>query len=117
MAWTIKYKTPVKTVKQGDQEYKVTREEYAARYNATIPEEPEIPEEGQHLWDWFWVLSERRQKGFDSANPITFSEIKAWVDVTGVIVLPEEVEVLIIMDTAYLKAISQEQDARRQETK
>ena len=113
----IKYRTPCKKVKEGKNEYEITREEYAARYNATVPEEPELPEVAEHIWWWFWQLNQRRQKGFDSPNPLSFSEVMAWVNLTNTYILPEEIEAIMAMDSAYLEAVQEEQKVKREDDK
>ena len=100
-------------MKDGKHEYEITREEYAKRYNATVPEEPEVPEQVDHVWSWFWQLSEKRQRGFDSPNPISYSDVESWARLTNNYILPEEVEAIMALDSAYLTAINEEQKAKR----
>lgn len=60
------------------------------------------------MWDWFWALSARRRSGPES---ITFGEIDAWQRLTGTPIRPEEVEMLLQMDNAFLAEVRSEQDA------
>lgn len=72
----------------------------------TVPE-IEIPDGAEHLVDWFWTLSATRQQGFNGPLPVGFSEIQAWINLTGEIVTREEVEILRLMDAAYLAGIEE----------
>jgi len=61
----------------------------------------EIPDAGQYLWDWFWDIDRDR---IDN-NPL---DIKAWAELTGTVIRPDEVEILRQMDHAYRPAMSAE---------
>lgn len=63
---------------------------------------------GEHVWAWFWELNTRRQPGFDTISPMTFTEIKNWIELTGKNVEPIEIQWLIEMDNAWLNQIAQE---------
>jgi len=76
-----------------------------------------LPEVAQHIWYWFWQLNDRRQRGFDSPNPISYSDLKAWASLTNTYILPEEVEAIMAMDSAYLSAVHAEQKAKRESNK
>jgi hypothetical protein len=43
---------------------------------------PAIPAAGELVWEWFMDLDAGRQSGMQ-ANPISWSEIKAWQELTG----------------------------------
>lgn len=77
-------------------------------------QEPEVPEEGEHLWEWFWHLSGRRMQGMDGPLALTYPEIRAWSEMTGEIVLREEVAVILSMDDGYLGALEKERAAQRE---
>ena len=62
-----------------------------------------IPFEGEHLWSWFWDLSKRRGSGF-GASFISYTEIKSWLEVTGLTVYPWEIDIITQMDAAYMEA-------------
>lgn len=68
----------------------------------------EVPPLGQHVWEWFWTLSNRRRTGPEA---LSFAEIGEWQRLTGTAVLPEEVEMLMQMDDAYLAEVRKEQEA------
>jgi hypothetical protein len=93
----------------------VTRAEFNESFGVPVPDDPVVSLE--HVWSWFWHLSNRRQPGFDSQAPITYSEIKNWTLLTRTVVTPSEVELLIAMDDAYLEQISIERKARHERDK
>jgi hypothetical protein len=62
----------------------------------------ECPKELEHVWSWFLELcSGRANTGFGPA-PISFSEVKAWSEMTGVTPTPWEVTLLKRLDSFYL---------------
>ena len=64
-----------------------------------------IPFEAEHLWNWFWQLSNARgSSGFGGASPLCFTEIRAWIEVTGLTVRPWEIDAIRAMDGAYMQA-------------
>lgn len=76
-------------------------------------QEPEIPDEGEHVWLWFWSLNHRRQHGMNGPQPLTYAEIASWSRMTGEILLREELAILTDMDDAYLSALAEEREAQR----
>jgi hypothetical protein len=75
----------------------------------------EIPIEGEHIWNWFWQLSNRRPQGF-GVSPITFGEIKSWLEVRKPLIHDFEIEILTKMDEAFLRG-RQESQKEKKETK
>lgn len=61
-----------------------------------------MPTEGMHLWLWFWRLSARRQRGEGGPQALTYAEVDSWSRLTCTKVGPEEVDILMDMDQAYL---------------
>ena len=76
------------------------------------PPQPEIPISAEHVWHWWWELNARRQPGFETLAPITYSEIHSWILLTAKMISSEEIDWLIEMDNAWLSAISQERKDR-----
>ena len=72
---------------------------------------------GEHVWKWWWELNARRPPGFDNLAPISYSELRSWILLTGKYVAPEEIRWLIQMDNAWLSAIAEERNARREREK
>lgn len=60
-----------------------------------------------HVWAWFLSLSERRQRGLDGPCPIGWAEIEAWRSLTRTLTTPEEIDMLLAMDSAWLEAMAE----------
>ncbi len=55
-----------------------------------------------HVWSAFIALSNSRTAGFSGPNPITYSEIKAWKELTDTPISSREVEVIKSVDVVYM---------------
>jgi hypothetical protein len=61
------------------------------------------------VWEWFWELSARRHSG---PEPLTWLEIDAWVRRGAPFPpLPEELQMLVAMDNAFLAEVQGERRA------
>lgn len=58
---------------------------------------------------WFWELSAARSYGFSGPNPISFSEIADWAELTGNLIRRDEISIIRKMDVAFIEANSAEQ--------
>jgi hypothetical protein len=97
----------------------VTRAEYNESFGVETPEAPDLPDAGSHIWEWWRQLDSRRVTYSEVAAPLTYSEIYYWSTLTRTQISPSEIDVLIIMDDTYLKAVAderKEQRARAKET-
>lgn len=95
----------------------VTRKEYNEQAGAVTPEQPAVPECATHVWTWWWELNSRRPPGFEAVAPLSYTEIRAWILLTGRHVAYEELEWLIQMDNAWLNTIAEERHAKREREK
>ncbi|MBN7804911.1 hypothetical protein JZX86_05970 [Agrobacterium rosae] len=93
----------------------LSRREFNERFGRDDenPDQPEISDEGQHLWAWFWHLHARRLQGMNGPQPITYADIDIWSRMTGEAVLREEVAILIRMDDGYRIALAEEMEVHR----
>ena len=66
----------------------------------------DAPDAVAHVWEWFWDLSARRKSGPEA---LTYAEIGEWQRLTGTAIRPEEVEMLMKMDDAFLADVREEQ--------
>lgn len=89
------------------------RELYDRFGKSDLVREADPPEEGAHIWEWFWHLSSRRQQGFNGPQPMTYAEISAWSAGTGERLLREELAILIRMDARYLSALVDQREEQR----
>ena len=60
----------------------------------------------QSVWDSFLALNDSRTIGQASANPITYGEIKDFVDLTNTVLSPRDVVVIKELDKIYLKVMN-----------
>ena len=67
-------------------------------------EGPPFPQALVHVWSAFIDLSQCRSVGFSSPNPISYSEIRAYMETTMTPLSPIEVQAVRELDTAYLGA-------------
>lgn len=65
--------------------------------------EKPIPYQLSYLWQHFLSLNTARGSGMNGPLPISFSEIKAWSDLTATPVNPLEVEILKKIDNLYVR--------------
>ncbi|WP_430251683.1 phage tail assembly chaperone [Neorhizobium sp. DAR64860/K0K1] len=63
----------------------------------------QIPAGGDHLWRWFLDLHGARSFGFSGPNPISFVEIRAYLELLRIPAEPHHVEILRALDSAYLE--------------
>lgn len=87
-----------------------TRAERNARFHVPelTPEAPEIPDQVEHVWNWFWEISGQRSSGMADAEPIAWRDISEWSRLTGNSLHPEELRMLIEMDAAFRSALADE---------
>lgn len=85
--------------------------EQVQRSTGQVPDElqdlPELPECAEHVWGWFQQLSGRRTAGM-SVNPITWGDIWAWSQMTGIKPQQWELDALMVIDGAFLASIHEE---------
>ena len=67
-------------------------------------EGPPFPQALVHVWSAFIDLSKCRSSGFSAPNPITYSDIKAYMETTLTPLNPVEVQGIRELDNAYLGA-------------
>lgn len=81
--------------------------EAVAEATGTVParlaDHGEMPQTYAHVWGWFRDLSRRRSAGWAS-NPISWVELRAWSELTGI--QPDRVELALLtdLDDFYLAA-------------
>jgi hypothetical protein len=66
------------------------------------PPTVDVPAELQHVWEWFWDLSEARAPGFSGPGALGYGEIAAWAALTGARPTAREIAALRAMDGAFL---------------
>jgi hypothetical protein len=81
----------------------------------------ETPEEYQslkapdavvHCWHWFIELNRTRASNGFGQNPISYTEIVSWSQLTGVVPEPFEVQAIMALDSAYMSVQAHELSKR-----
>lgn len=67
-------------------------------------EEPEIPEDFEFVWEWFFEISSARSHNGFGWNAISYAEISSWAKVSGIRMEPWLVKCFRAMDQEWLKA-------------
>jgi hypothetical protein len=67
---------------------------------------PLFPELLAHIWSAFHVLNSARTVGFSGPNPITYGDIKAWMELTETPLTAFEVEAIRKLDKVYMRAVN-----------
>jgi hypothetical protein len=65
------------------------------------------------VWEWFFELSAQRKSG---PEHLGFAEIGEWQRLLGRYIRPEEIKMILAMDTAYVSALKKEQQLLRERT-
>ncbi len=63
---------------------------------------PPLPPLAERAWDVFGRLSATRQSGMHGVGPITYGEMAAFQDLSGVLLSPLDVELIREADSAFL---------------
>jgi hypothetical protein len=63
-----------------------------------LDEQPDFPEEFRYIWDWYLEMR--------SGDPLTFTEIKSWSELTHQTLLAWEVDLVRTLDRLYWRTIS-----------
>lgn|GEM_PF-909392 len=87
-----------------------TRRQRNERFEIATPD-VDLPDEGAHVWAWFWDLSARRRAGPEA---LSFSDVGDWQRLLQLDLLPQEVGMLMAMDDKYLAAVREDQAAARE---
>lgn len=88
-----------------DQKRGLTEEQLKAKYSEL--EEVEVPNEVAYLKQHFNALSNTRQEGMSGPGPITFLEMKSYLELTENTLSPWDIETIRFMDVAFLEEIAQ----------
>jgi hypothetical protein len=62
----------------------------------------EFPDPLAHIWSAFCSLNDGRSVGYSSPNPISYQEIKAFMDLTATPLNPIDITAIKELDKAYL---------------
>lgn len=91
----------------------ITRAEYNRAFGVAVPPKPEIDECIRYPWT-MWARLNNRRPPSEYITPLSFSEIDAFRRITNESLTPEEVQMIVAVDDAYVRAIAEERDAMRE---
>jgi hypothetical protein len=69
-------------------------------------EAPPFPLDMEYVWSAFLSLNEGRGAGFSGPLPISYQEIKSWMELTGNILTPFEIDAVKRLDRVYIKVVN-----------
>lgn len=77
----------------------------------------EIPACLEHIWQWFWQLHSTRQSGMNGPLPLSYQEIKAWLELTGQAIYSSEIQIIRQLDNVYLNFSHKKAREKRNKSK
>lgn len=97
-------------------EHGKTRRERNADFGVADKSPPlEIPGAGRHIWDWYHELSSTLMRVIDGVTyKIPPSEYRAWAEMMGHIVNPDEYGIMMAMDRVFCGETAKEVEAYRE---
>ena len=69
---------------------------------------PPIPDCASHVWELFLELHKGRTYGMSGPNPLSYGDIAAWCNLTGIALSSWEVGVIKTLDMAWMKAMNED---------
>lgn len=87
--------------------------EQVAKITGKTPDElvaPDFPDLLLYLWEAFLDLHKGRSYGMNGGNPLTWSDIAAWCNLTGIVLSSWEVTTIKALDMAWVAAMSGGED-------
>jgi len=79
--------------------------EQVERQTGKSPEEligPQFPMSVSYIWSAFLALNSARTVGFSGPNPLTYTEIQAWLTLTNQHLSSRDIEAIKKLDIVYL---------------
>jgi hypothetical protein len=75
-------------------------------------EGPELPLEVRHIWDWYNELDLGRSSNGFGPNPISYTEIRSWAQLTGRLLRTSETRGIILLDQLFREAWGKAEQGR-----
>jgi hypothetical protein len=72
-----------------------------------------LPADAEHIWHWFLALHAGRSSNGFGPNPISWSDISAWISITQTIVRPSEIAAIMMVDRLWLEQRAADIEASR----
>jgi len=71
---------------------------------------PEFPDIVSHVWEAFLDLHKGRSYGMSGGNPLTWTDIQAWCNLTGIVLSSWEVNTIKALDMAWVRISNESED-------
>ena len=71
---------------------------------------PEFPDIVSHVWEAFLDLHKGRSYGMSGGNPLTWTDIAAWCNLTGIVLSSWEVNTIKALDMAWVRISNESED-------
>lgn len=65
-----------------------------------------LPESYKYLWFWFLELHSARQNNGFGVSALSYTEIKAWIDLSGIVIASWEIVAIRAIDKAYIDYVA-----------
>lgn len=70
------------------------------------PERPKVPYGGEYVWDLFWNLRNGVEGNGFSPSPISYQEIQAFSQLTGITLSRFDIDAVRYMDAKYMERVT-----------
>jgi len=68
---------------------------------------PPLPDCAAYVWETFLELHKGRTYGMSGPNPLSYGDIVAWCNLTGITLSSWEIGVIKTLDMAWMKAMNE----------
>lgn len=93
------------------------RQSVRARLELEALEAAPLPEAAAPVWDWFIAISERKSQSGFGPSLITWLDLRAWREESGVYVSTHEREWIFELDRLYLQDKAEQMEKNRPKPK
>ena len=67
---------------------------------------PRLPDILSSLWTYFLSINQGRSAGFSGPNSLSYTDIKAWCELTGTPLDAREVQTIKLLDSVYIRIMT-----------
>lgn len=78
---------------------------------------PELPQGAYYVWSWFLKLNSSRGSNGFGVNPLSYTEMKCFFDLEGVVPTDWELEILKKLDAVAIESYAKSQKKQEESSK